>query len=219
LLLSLLLGALSFRRLQQPMRLVLLFLLATLLVEIAIIYHSLRGLNNHYLYNYASLANVGFFLVLYYAEITGLVWRRVLVALGLCYAAVFALTPSQEGITAALTAEKIILFLVALMHFHFLLTEANVYNLLRYPAFVLSSGLAVCSAGSLLIFLFREVTLNSPHQRDVFLFYWYIGVAFNSLFYVAVLVALWLARTHPKPAPPDPFDLPVFEPPRSALRD
>lgn len=152
-------------------------------------------LNNLYLYNLNSLAEMGCIAGAYWIELKSKRNRTLILASLGVYLLVFLYDFSWTKIAGVtLGIQRIMMILYALLYFHYILTKMQIQNILIHAMFWISAGAIVHAAGTLFVFLFVKVTLGDLSSNGNYGLYIQIIRAFTAFFYVVLIISFWLRR-------------------------
>lgn len=92
------------------------------------------------------------------------------------------------------TLNKVVIITFVFLHFHSIITEVKVSNILKHPPFWISAAFLIFACGMLFIYLFWHYTLATTTQKEMFRLYNKIGQAFIFIFMILLSFAFWTSK-------------------------
>jgi hypothetical protein len=92
------------------------------------------------------------------------------------------------------TLNKAVIITFVFLHFHSIITEVKVSNILQHPPFWISAAFLISACGMLFIYLFSHYTLATTSQMEMFRLYNNIGQAFIFIFMILLSFAFWTSK-------------------------
>lgn len=160
------------KRLDKQLKLVLGFAFFFFATDIPLWVTTGLGINNQKYYYIRELLNHLIIIGIYYFILDSAVKKRIIIIIkiSLILIGVASIFFYKEDATQFTSIYKLGIIAVVFMHFHSIMSESKIKNLLIYPLFWISSGLLIFSCGSVLIVLFFNYTFISP-ELSVFRLY------------------------------------------------
>lgn len=151
--------------------------------------------NNMYLHNIGELIST-LIIGLIYFKIFTTTSKKITVIILISIVIIQNILQFNWGELAgySFTLNKIVLIIFVFLHFHSIISEMNVKNILQHSLFWMSAAILIFSCGTLFIYLFWQYTLANELQREVFHMYSNIEQVFRILFMFMLGISFWVSN-------------------------
>lgn len=93
------------------------------------------------------------------------------------------------------TFNKVVIITFIFLHFHAIITEVKISNILQHPPFWISAAFLIFACGMLFIYLFWQYTISTTTQKDLFgLYFGIISQTFIFIFMILLSIAFWTSK-------------------------
>jgi hypothetical protein len=177
-LIPLITGLVRFSYLNKALRVLFLYPLAYLILDMPIWYRALNRINNYIYVNLQEIIGTLILIVFFYLTVGKFSKRGlilVLTALGVTIVLGFE---KEDLSTPIYIINRVTYIALSFLFFYELLEKLNVKNLLYYPEFWIVSGIIIFSCGTLFMYLFPQVTVSFHINPEI----WSLFAQMNDIF-------------------------------------
>ncbi len=172
------------------------FLLTYLVFDISEWILALFRINNMYLHNISELAGMLITGFLYYRILINSRFKQRIVIVLISLVILQNILQFSWGELAgySFTLNKVVLISFVFLHFHSIITEMKITNILLHSPFWISSAFMVFSCGMLFIYLFWNYTLSTSSQKEIFRLYSDIEQIFRIISLILFSFGFWTSK-------------------------
>ncbi len=101
----------------------------------------------------------------------------------------------EEVAGYSFTLNKAVVISFVFLHFHSIITEIRISNILKHPPFWISAAFLIFACGTLFIYLFWQYTISTTTQKELFrLYFGNITQLFIFTFMILLSIAFWTSK-------------------------
>lgn len=185
------------KKLTSELKILLFYLIAYVIFDICEWITAAAKLHNAYLHNINE--SVGMIITgwLYFKIVeTSPTKQKVVIALTLITALNSIFRFSWEEVAGySFTLNKTAVITFVFLHFHSIITEVRVSNILKHPPFWISAAFLILACGTLFIYLFWQYTISTTTQKELYrLYFSIISQTFICIFMILLSIAFWTSK-------------------------
>lgn len=184
------------KKLTSELNILLFYLILYVIFDICEWITASAKIHNAYLHNISEW--IGMFICgwLYYKILApSSIKQRTIILLTFIAVIISIFEFSWEEIAGySFTLNKVIVITFVFLHFHSIITEVKVSNIIQHPQFWISAAFLIYACGTLFIYLFWHYTLATTTQKELFKLYSKIGQMFFLIFMILLSIAFWTSK-------------------------
>lgn len=179
------------KKLTSELKILLFYLLVYAVFDISEWVTASAKKNNLYLHNINEWGGMLITGWLYYKILaSSAIKKKIVIALTLITVINSIFKFNWEEIAGySFTLNKVVIISFVFLHFHSIITEVKISNILQHPPFWISAAFLIFACGMLFIYLFWQYTLATTTQKEMFRLYNNIGQAFIFIFMILLSFA------------------------------
>ncbi len=173
------------------LRIIFFYCLMLLVMDLPMWYLAIQGSNNYIWTNFQEIFS-GIILIISFKYLKEKIPNKIiwLMTIFLVFGVIIGF---KILVTSSLifVINRIIYIILSFIFFYQLLNKLQIDNLLKYPPFWIISGLMMYACGTLLIFVFTEITISYNNDKEVFDLFTRINDSFKVVFMLLISVGFW----------------------------
>jgi len=179
------------KNLTSELKILLFYLIIYTLFDISEWITASAKIHNAYLHNINEWVGMLICGWLYHKILTpSSIKQRAVIVLTLITVIISVFEFSWEEIAGySFTINKVVIITFVFLHFHSIITEVKVSNIIQHPPFWISAAFLIFACGTLFIYLFWNHTISTTTQKEVFKLYGKI----SQMFFLTFIVLLSFA--------------------------
>lgn len=179
-------------------KLIYVYIVLTLIRNIASFVTMMLGIYNIYVYNWYNLLSFGIIAVLYFQILNNLYFKMLVVFASIIllaiafidYGTLFNINTTEFN-RFSFNASGCFTILFILFFLYELIRKLQVKNLTEYPLFWFSSGALLYYSGTIFPYIFVQYTFNNMENRNL---YWMIDAALSIVFSIFLCFSIWYMK-------------------------
>ncbi|UBM60939.1 hypothetical protein LAG90_09865 [Marinilongibacter aquaticus] len=191
----LILGAIRFKYFDSYLKIIWFTCLWIFILDAPIWYLALKTINNYFWANIQDLTSQALWIFSFWLVSVKMPRRIVGLFTAASLIAGFFLFQSNEYPALIIMANCIALVILCIIFFFHLIEGLQAKNILLFPPFWVVSGLMLMASGSILIFLFSELTISYKMvDKSVYFIFYHFTEILKFIYMSCIFIGFWVSK-------------------------